>query len=133
MNSKNKISSAISQRCSELFKRHFRAISRVNRLSKFNNRDRNFKVIRLLTQFGSNIHNRIQSFITIINLNDTDRHVAYLIYILLIVCWLDRKHSMSNAMIVIFEVLLKEFIWYLFYVCELLFRTYRNSLQMKST
>ena len=133
VNSKNEISSTMSQRRSELFRDHFRIISRVNKLSKFNDRDENFKVIKFLTQFDSNIHNRIQSFVTMINLNDTNRHVAYLIYIMLIVWWLDRKHSMSNTMIVIFEVLSKEFMWHLFYVCELLFKTYFNSFQMKST
>ena len=133
MNSRNEISSMMSQRRSELFRNHSRTISRVNRLSKFNDRDRNLKMIRFLTQFDSNIHNRIQSFITMINLNNTDRHIAYLIYIMLIVCWLDRKHSMSDAMIIIFEVLLKEFMWHLLYVCELLPKTYFNSFQMRLT
>ena len=132
VNSRNEISSTISQRRSELFRNYFRVISRVNRFSKFNDRDENFKVIRFLTQFDSNIHNRTQSFITIINLNDTDWHVVYLVHTMLIVCWLDRKHSMSNAMIVIFEVLSKESIWHLLYVCELLFRIYFSSFQMKS-
>ena len=50
----------------------------MNRFSKFNDHDGNLKVIKFLTQFGSNIYNRTQSFIIIINLNDTDWHVAYL-------------------------------------------------------
>ena len=133
VNSKNEISSAMSQRRSGLFRNHFRAISRVKRLSKFNEYDGNLKIVRFLTQFGSNIYNRTQSLITMINLNNTDRHVIYLIHIILIVYWLDRKHLVSDAMIIIFEVLSKEFMWHFFYVCELLFKTYLNSLQMKST
>ena len=133
VNSKKEVSSTMSQRRSELFRSYFRAISRVNKFSKFNDRDENLKVIRVLIQFGSNIHNRTHSFITRINLNDTNRHVAYLVHIMLIVCWLDRKHSMSDTMIVIFEVPSKEFMWHLFYVCELLSKTYLNSLQIKST
>ena len=86
MNSKNKVNSTMSQRCVKLFGSHSRIISRVNRLSKYNDRDKIFKIIKFLTQFDLNIDNRIQSFITIINLNDTDRHVAYLVYIILIVC-----------------------------------------------
>ena len=132
VNSRNEISSTMSQRRSELFKDYSRTILRVNRLSKFNDRDGNLKVIRFLTQFDLNIHNRTQSFITMINLNDTNRHVAYLVHIMLIVYWLNRKHSMLNAMIVISEILSKKFIWYLFYVCELLSKTYLNSFQMKS-
>ena len=103
------------------------SILRLNRLSKFNDCDKNLKMIKFLIQFGSNIYNRTQSFIIMINLNDINRHVIYLIYIMLIVCWLDRKHSMSNAMIVIFEILSKKFIWHLFYVCELLSKIYLNS------
>ena len=133
MNSKNEISPTMSQRRSGLFRNHSRAILRVNRLSKFNNHDENLKMIGFLIQFNSNIHNRTQSFIIILNLNDTDWHVIYLIHMMLIVCWLDRKHSMSNAMIVISEVLSKELIWHLFYICELLLKIYFNSLQMKST
>ena len=132
VNSKNEIGSTMSQRRSELFKSHSKVISRVNKLSKFNDRDENSKTIRFLTQSDSNIHNCIQSFIIMINLNNTNRHVAYLVHTILIICWLDRKHSMSNAMIVTFEVLLKKFMWHLFYVCELLFKTYLNFLQMKS-
>ena len=132
MNSKNEVSSTMLQRRSGLSRSHSRVILRVNKLSKFNDHDENFKIIRFLIQFGSNIHNRIQSFITMINLNDTNWHVAYLVHIILIVCWLDRKHSMSDAMIVIFEILSKEFMWHLFYICELLFKTYLNSFQMKS-
>ena len=75
----------MSQRRSELFRNHFRIISRVNRLSKFNDRDENLKMIKFLIQFDSNIHNRTQSFITMINLNDTDRYVVYLVHIMLIV------------------------------------------------
>ena len=59
VNSKNKISSTILQRRSELFKNHVRVILQMNRLSKFNDRDKNFKVIRFLIQFGLNIHNLI--------------------------------------------------------------------------
>ena len=128
VNSKNEISSTMSQRRSELFRNYFRAISRVNRLSNFNDRAENFKVIKFLIQFGSNIHNRTQSFITMINLNDTDRYFAYLIQIMLIICWLNRMYSMSDTMIVIFEVLSKKFIWHFFYVCELLFKISFNFL-----
>ena len=132
MNSKNKISSTMSQKRSELFRDHFRTISRVNRLLKFNDRDGIFKVIKFLTQFGSNVLNRTQSFIIMINLNNTERHVAYLVHILLIVCWLNQKYSMSDVMIVIFEVFSKRFIWHFLYVCERLSRTYFNFFQMKS-
>ena len=132
VNSKNEISSTMSQKRFELFRNHFRVISQVNKLSKFNDRDKNLKVIRFLIQFDSNIHNRTQSFIIIINLNNTDRHVIYLIHIILIIYWSNRKHSILNTMIVIFEVLSKEFMWHLFYVCELLFKTYLNSFQVKS-
>ena len=76
----------MSQRRSEMFRNHFRVISQVSKLLKFNDRDENFKMIRFLTQFDSNIYNRTQSFITIIHLNDTNRHVIYLIHIILIVC-----------------------------------------------
>ena len=93
VNSKNEISSIMSRRRLKLFRNHFRAISRVNRLSKFNDRDENLKVIRFLTQFGSNMHHRTQSFITMINLNDTNRHVVYLIHIMLIICWLNLLRS----------------------------------------
>ena len=133
VNSTNEISSTMSQRRSELFKNHFRVISRMNKLSKFNDCDKIFKVIRFLTQFDLNIYNRIQYFIIMINLNDTDRYVAYLIYIMLIVCWLNWKYSMSDTMIVIFEVLSKRFMWHFFYVCELLSKIYFNSFQIKST
>ena len=104
----------MSQRRLELFRDHFRVISRMNRLSKFNDHDGNLKVVKFLTQFGSNIHNRTQPFITMINLNDIDRHVAYLVHIMLIVCWLNRKHLMSDAIIVIFEVLSKKFMYHFF-------------------
>ena len=114
VNSRNEISSTMSQRDSELFRDHFQVISQVNRLSKFNDRDEILKVIKFLAQFDSNIYNRTQSFITMIDLNDTNRHVAYLIHIILIVCWLDRKYSMSNSIIVIFKVLSKEFSWHFF-------------------
>ena len=132
VNSKNEVSPTISQRRSELFKNHSRVILRVNRLSKFNDRDENLKVIRFLIQFNLNIYNYIQSFITMINLNDTNRHVVYLIYIMLIVYWLDREHSISDAMIVISKARSEKFMWHLVYVCELLFKIYFNSLQMKS-
>ena len=46
-----------------------------------------------------------------INLNNINRHVAYLVHIMLIVCLLNRKHLMWDAMIVIFEVLSKKFMW----------------------
>ena len=133
MNSKNEINSTMSQRRSGLFRNHSRVISRVNRLSKFNDCDENLKVIRFLIQFGSNIHNRTQFFIIMINLNDIDWQVVYLVHTMLIVCWLNRKHLMSNAMTVISEVLSKKSMWHLFYVCKLLLKTYLNSFQMKST
>ena len=85
VNSRNDISSTMSQRRSRLFRNHFQIISQMNRLSKLNDRNENLKVIRFLTHFDPNIHNRTQSFIIIINLNDTDGHVAYLVYIMLIV------------------------------------------------
>ena len=132
VNSRNEISSTMLQRRSELFRNHFRVISRVNNFLKFNNHDKNFKVVKGLTEFDLNIHNRTQSLITMINLNNINRHVACLIYIMFIIYWLNRKHSMSNVMIIISEILSKKFMWYFFYVYKLLFKTYFNPFQMKS-
>ena len=70
MNSKNEISSTLLQKPPGRFKDYFRVISRVNIFSKFNDYDKNLEMIKFLTQFDSNIHNHIQSFIIMINLND---------------------------------------------------------------